>query len=239
MISPSAKSLSARTTAQSRGMAGRDSGMNASWHSTARSSSPAPTRSRSSSPPARSTTASSTTTCDWRSTTVRNDFFASRKGRKGREGRSFAALRPLREATPMKTRLKLSLSLAFAVSAQGAGVTVTETETEFSLANELIIARISKRSGDLTSMTHRGVEMLTDKSGHAGGYWSHDTTGGKETLTGITIDPRKNDGARAEVSVKAISGGKLLGHGPGVPKGAEGDLAVDIEIRWTLGRGES
>ena len=120
-----------------------------------------------------------------------------------------------------------------------ASVTVQETDAEFILANELITARVSKRSGDLTSMLHRGVEMLTDKSGHAGAYWSHDTTGGSQTLTRVTIDPRSNGGARGEVSVKAISGGKLLGHGPGVPKGAEGDLAVDIEIRWALGQGES
>lgn len=120
-----------------------------------------------------------------------------------------------------------------------ASVTVTESPTEFTLANELVTAHVSKRSGDLTSLTHRGVEMLTDKSGHAGGYWSHDTTGGKDTLTRITIDPKSNRGARGEVSVKAISGGKKMGHGPGVPKGAEGDLAIDIEIRYALGQGES
>jgi len=120
-----------------------------------------------------------------------------------------------------------------------AQVTVTESETEFTLANEVLTARVSKRSGDLVSLAHRSVEMLTDKSGHPGGYWSHDTTGGQETRTRITIDPRGNGGARGEVSVKGISGGKKMGHGPGVPRDAEGDLAVDIEIRWSLGRGES
>jgi rhamnogalacturonan endolyase len=79
--------------------------------------------------------------------------------------------------------------------------------------------------------------VLTDKSGHAGGYWSDDTTGGKETLTRITIDPKSNGGARGEVSVKGISGGKRMGHGPGASP--EGDIPADIEIRYCLGRGES
>lgn len=139
----------------------------------------------------------------------------------------------------MKSPISFFISCTAIAVGAVAQVTVTESETDFTLANELITARVSKRSGDLTSLVHRGVEMLTDKSGHAGAYWSHDTTGGKETIARITIDPRKGDGARGEVSVKAISGGKKLGHGPGVPRDAEGDLAVDIEIRYALGRGES
>ena len=119
-----------------------------------------------------------------------------------------------------------------------AAVTIAETDSDFTLANGFITARVLKRSGDLASMTFRGREMLTDKSGHAGAYWSHDTTGGAQLITRITIDPRSNQGARGEVSIKAISGGKRMGHGPGVPKGAEGDFAADIEIRYTLGRDE-
>src|SRR6185503_2911323 len=84
-----------------------------------------------------------------------------------------------------------------------------------------------------------GTEMLTDKSGHAGGYWSHDATGGSDLIARVTIDPKANRGARGEVSVKGVSGGKKMGHGPGVPIGAEGDLAVDIEIRYALGREDS
>src|SRR5688572_23031539 len=87
-----------------------------------------------------------------------------------------------------------------------AGVIVEEDESSFTLSNGIITARVSKRSGDLTSLKYKGQEILTDKSGHAGGYWSHDTTGGKETITRVTIDPQANDGARAEVSVQGISG---------------------------------
>jgi rhamnogalacturonan endolyase len=126
-----------------------------------------------------------------------------------------------------------------ALAQAGAPVTVTESATDYILGNGVITARVLKRNGDLASLTFRGAEMLNDKSGHVGAYWSHDTTGGTELITRITIDPAGNDGGRAEVSVKGISGGKKMGHGPGVPAGAEGDLPVDIEIRYTLCRGDS
>ena len=139
----------------------------------------------------------------------------------------------------MKSLLPACLAFALTAIARADVVTVTQDESHFTLANGTITARVSKQSGDLTSLQFRGTEMLTDKSGHAGGYWSHDTTGGVDTIARVTIDPKANDGARAEVSVKGISGGKRMGHGPGVPKGAEGDIPVDIEIRYALGRGEA
>lgn len=116
-------------------------------------------------------------------------------------------------------------------------VTVSETETNFTLDNGLVTACVSKISGDLTSLQYKGREVLTDKSGHAGGYWSDDTTGGKETITRITIDPKSNGGERAEVSVKGVSGGRRMGHGPGAS--SAGDIPADIEIRYCLGRSES
>ncbi|MEO7412403.1 MAG: polysaccharide lyase family protein [Opitutaceae bacterium] len=133
----------------------------------------------------------------------------------------------------------LALALGGVGTTYAQTVTITESETDYVLANGTITARVLKRNGDLASLKHRGVEMLTDRSGHAGGYWSHDATGGKQLISRITIDPKSNSGARAEVSVKGISGGKLMGHGPGVPAGAEGDLPVDIEIRWSLGKDDS
>jgi rhamnogalacturonan endolyase len=137
--------------------------------------------------------------------------------------------------------LTLVLTAAFAalgLTADRAGqaVSVTEDPAAFTLSNGIVTARVSKRSGDLTSLEFRGMEILTDRSGHAGAYWSHDTTGGKETITRVTIDPGSNGGARGEVSVRGISGGVRMGHGPGA--GAGGDFAADIEIRYTLGRDE-
>jgi rhamnogalacturonan endolyase len=116
-------------------------------------------------------------------------------------------------------------------------VAITETATEFILANGILTARVLKKSGDLTSLKYREAELLTDKSGHAGAYWSHDTTGGKELIAKITIDPGANGGARGEVSIKAISGGIRMGHGPGAAAG--GDFPADIEIRYTLQQDDS
>jgi rhamnogalacturonan endolyase len=119
----------------------------------------------------------------------------------------------------------------------GQTVTTDADALAFTLSNGIVTARVSKRSGDLTSLQYKGTETLNDRSGHAGGYWSHDTTGGKETVTRITIDPRSNGGVRGEVSVKGISGGIKMGHGPDAGHG--GDFPADIEIRYTLGRDDS
>ncbi len=119
----------------------------------------------------------------------------------------------------------------------GSPVTVDEDPSSFTLTNGVVTARVSKRSGDLVSLKHHGFEVLTDKSGHAGAYWSHDTTGGQETITRITIDPDDNGGLRGEVSVKGISGGRRMGRGPGA--GPNGDFPADIEIRYALGRDDS
>jgi rhamnogalacturonan endolyase len=113
-------------------------------------------------------------------------------------------------------------------------VAVAEDEQTFTLASGTITARVSKRSGDLVSLQYKGQETLEGKSGHAGGYWSHDTTGGKETIARVTIDPRTNGGERGEVSVKGVSGGLKMGHGPGAAAG--GDFPADIEIRYCLDR---
>jgi rhamnogalacturonan endolyase len=128
-------------------------------------------------------------------------------------------------------------TLLHAATTPASTVTVTEDDATFTLANGIITASVSKRSGDLTSLQYKGREVLTDKSGHPGGYWSDDTTGGRETIARITIDPKSNGGGRAEVSVRGISGGRRMGHGPG--SGPEGDIPADIEIRYCLGRGES
>ena len=113
-----------------------------------------------------------------------------------------------------------------ALAQNGAPVTITESTTDFTLSNGVVTARVLKRNGDLASLKFRDAEMLNDKSGHPGAYWSHDTTGGTELITRITIDPAANGGARAEVSVKGISGGKKMGHGGlASPRGRRGRSA--------------
>ena len=110
----------------------------------------------------------------------------------------------------------------------GTPVSMTQTDSEFRLDNGIVIARINKRSGNLVSLTYGGLEMLSAQ----GGYWSHNTSSGNP-IARVTIDPATNTGERAEIAIKATSGGKALGSGPG------GSMVADIEIRYALGRGES
>ena len=115
---------------------------------------------------------------------------------------------------------------------------VTEDDAAYTLSNGIVTARVSKRSGDLTSLEYHGLETLASNSGHPGGYWSHDVSGGAGGIkTAITIEPKTNGGDRGEVSIKGISGGKKMGHGAGAAP--DGNFPADIEIRYSLGRGES
>lgn len=127
--------------------------------------------------------------------------------------------------------------VALALTGRAQSVSITEDETSYILTNGIMTGKVLKRNGDLSSLKFRDKEVLTDKSGHAGAYWSHDTTGGKSVIAKITIDPKSNGGKRAEVSVKGISGGIKMGHGPG--SAADGDFPADIEIRYTMNAGDS
>jgi rhamnogalacturonan endolyase len=132
----------------------------------------------------------------------------------------------------------LTLFIPSAVTAgEAEHVTVQEDESTFMLSNGIVTATILKANGDIRSLKYKGTEIFTDLSGHAGGYWSHDAAGGKGIATKVTIDPAENGGERAEVSVKGISGGIKMGHGPGAA--ADGDFPANIEIRYTIGRGDS
>ena len=111
-----------------------------------------------------------------------------------------------------------------------ADVTISQDENSFTLANGIVTAQVAKRSGNLTSLKFNGLEMLD--AGRQSAYWSHNAARGQQ-ITGITIDPNSNGGARGEVSIKGISGGNQMGSGPG------GSVIADIEIRFALGRGDS
>ena len=156
--------------------------------------------------------------------------------------------------------LRLS-SEAFAASA----VTVTEDAEVYILNNGIVSARVAKASGDLVSLRYRDLEMLgtflkddgtpdleKDPPGanpnglnrgmtdHQYGFWSHDAMGPRGTapaIARVTIDPQSNGGARGEVAVKGIAKDRKMGTGPGARP--DGQFAADVEIRYTLGRGDS
>lgn len=109
-------------------------------------------------------------------------------------------------------------------------VTLTRDAQAYTLSNGIVTARIARRTGDLTSLVYRGTETLDAASGHAGGYWSH-SAASADTTDAVTIDPKTNGGARAEIAIRGVSGGQPMGSGPG------GSVVADIEIRYTLPRG--
>jgi len=128
----------------------------------------------------------------------------------------------------------LALTVLFPVTmqaAKNAAVTISEDDNSFTLDNGIVTARVAKRSGDLTSLKYKNLEML-DTGDRQTAYWSHNTARGQQE-TRITIDPTTDGGERGEVSIKGISGGNPMGSGPG------GSVIADIEIRYALGRGDS
>jgi rhamnogalacturonan endolyase len=119
------------------------------------------------------------------------------------------------------------------ISRAASAVTVSEDDNSLTLANGIVTAHVSKRSGDLLSLEYKNLELLDTESGRQEGYWSHNTARAGEIIPRITIDPKSNQGKRGEISVKGISGGNPMGSGPG------GGVIADIEIRYALGRGDS
>jgi len=125
------------------------------------------------------------------------------------------------------------LAVLSAVSCAAAQpVTLGQDQTAFTLSNDSLKAKIGKTSGDLISLTFRGKEMMGYASGHHAGYWEQNPSKAAQLTAIITIDPATNNGERAEVSIKGISGGKSLDGGdqPG------GRMLCDLEIRYTLAR---
>ncbi len=111
-------------------------------------------------------------------------------------------------------------------------VTVSENVNSFVLDNGIVVARVSKNSGDLLSLEYKHLEMLDANGERQVAYWSHNAARGRQ-IDRVTIDPKTNGGERGEVSIKGISGGNPMGGGPG------GTVIADIEIRYALGRGDS
>jgi rhamnogalacturonan endolyase len=111
-------------------------------------------------------------------------------------------------------------------------ISLTETTDSYLLSNAQVSATIGKHSGGLESLKYKERETLNASPRRASGYWSH-APSGPQAIATITIDPKSNDGERAEVSIKAISNGNRLGSGPG------GSTIADLEVRYSMGSHDS
>ena len=161
-----------------------------------------------------------------------------------------------------------ALAIPAVSRAENSPVSIVENDRTYTLDNGIVKAMIAKESGDLVSLVYKGLEMLAtfeDADGnpdltrdppgenlaglnrgmtdHQYGFWSHDAMGARATaadnptIKKITIDPKSNGGQRGEVSIKGVANGRPMGTGPGAQRG--GNFIADIEIRYTLDRGES
>lgn len=109
-----------------------------------------------------------------------------------------------------------------------APVTLTDDGASWTMDNGIVRVTIQKNSGLMTSLIYRGY----DTGSH--GIWEHTPQGAPQLSNTVTIDPKSNEGDRAEVSIKGIGGGTYMfsPHAPG------GGTLCDIELRYALGRGD-
>jgi len=99
-------------------------------------------------------------------------------------------------------------------------VTLTEDNQNYILSNGIVTATIAKSDGHMNRLEYHGFDLMGHNSGVPAGYWETNPSNAEDT---VTIDPTKNNGARAEVSVKGpVRGSSFI-----------------MEVRYALGRGES
>lgn len=92
-------------------------------------------------------------------------------------------------------------------------VTIQEESGVYTLTNSYVQATISKVSGRLLSLKYHGIETMGYVSGTHAGYWEQSIAGAPRLEAKITIDPKSNNGERAEVSIKGwADGSSLTGH---------------------------
>jgi rhamnogalacturonan endolyase len=116
-------------------------------------------------------------------------------------------------------------------------VTLTDQGRAWTLDNGIVKATINKNNGDMDGLVFQGLDTMGHDQGRAG-YWEEDPSGAAAVgglSQSVTIDPAKNGGERAEVSVKGVTGGTVM-LTPGAPGGG---TYCNIEVRYAMGRGES
>jgi rhamnogalacturonan endolyase len=127
--------------------------------------------------------------------------------------------------------------MSSSLAAAAAGVTVTDNGRRWTLDNGIVKVLVDKRNGEMQSLIFKGIDTMGHDQGGAGN-WEQDPSAAAQVngLTdSITIDPAANGGERAEVSIKGVTAGKIQ-LSAGAPGGG---TYCDIEIRYSLGRGDS
>ncbi len=133
-----------------------------------------------------------------------------------------ALLALLLPASPMHAQVVL------APANPAAPVTVTDNGNSWTLDNGIVKATVNKNNGSLTSLLYRGFNTGSR------GVWEHTPQGAPSVTNTLTIDPKTNNGDRAEVAIKGVGNGTFM-FTAGAPGGG---TLCDIELRYSLGRGD-
>lgn len=110
-------------------------------------------------------------------------------------------------------------------------VTLRDEDHAFVLDNGLLSVRIEQFTGAISSLKYHDQELLAPagSSGASGGYWSSigRARGGNQQSAVVRIDPKTNGGERVEISCN-------FHNAPGTT-----NAPLDVDIRYSLGRGET
>ena len=107
-------------------------------------------------------------------------------------------------------------------------VIVTDDGTAFTLTNGIVTTKIDKHSASLLTLQYKEHELLGPMG--IDGFWALPASNmefGSKREASVILDPKSNHGDRAIVSVRFSNDGD--------PK----SVPADIEIRYSLGRGDS
>ncbi len=125
-----------------------------------------------------------------------------------------------------------SVTMSVCTAASNSPVVVRENDGAVTLENGIIAATIRKDDGNLLSLRFRGAELMS----RGGGYWNiYGNTPGQAytekkpspSVFRVSQDPTKNDGALGEITLR-------------FPYRSQAEtVPLDIEIRYTLRRGDS
>lgn len=110
--------------------------------------------------------------------------------------------------------------------ARAADVTLVEDERGFAIGNGTVSVRVEKRTGNLTSMTYGGLDLLR----RGRGYWSFVGSSGRlgtKISSKVRQNPSANGGERAEVMCRF----EYEATGGGIP--------CNVDLCYSLGRADS
>ncbi|MGH9821188.1 MAG: hypothetical protein ACRD43_13565, partial [Pyrinomonadaceae bacterium] len=111
---------------------------------------------------------------------------------------------------------------------QNGAVRLTDDGAYFTLTNGIVSTKIDKHSASIATLQYKDHELLGPMG--VDGFWALPASNmefGSKREAAVIVDPKTNTGARAIVAVHFAYDGDAK------------SLPADVEIRYSLGRGDS